>query len=278
MKIYISSTICDLKDHRRAVIDTLERAGEKLECMKKQGATDARPLDECLRKVEESDVYVGIFAWRYGFIPTRRHRSITELEYGHAKRLGKPRFIFLLEESASWPDEYRDVGPQAERMVRLRNKLRHERWCEDFSTPDKLAGAVVAAIHRHYAPPPTPEAFKGSQTLSAEGRASAEKAIQEFKKLHTKRTPASSVTASEHFKDRVTELAGLRQCLPPNACGIAPGGTTAKRRRDTTRVPGMSQREGTAVAKPVWGPFIKCLRNGELCVRGHPWIALGSAR
>ena len=37
-------------------------------------AKDQRPLQMCLDDVASSDVYVGIFAWRYGYIPedTRR--------------------------------------------------------------------------------------------------------------------------------------------------------------------------------------------------------------
>ncbi len=47
-------------------------------------ATDQRPLDKCLSDVAECDIYVGILAWRYGYIPPSQERSITALEYRQA--------------------------------------------------------------------------------------------------------------------------------------------------------------------------------------------------
>ncbi len=47
-------------------------------------ASDQRPVDDCLKDVAKSDIYVGIIAWRYGYIPPIEHDnpnqlSITEL-------------------------------------------------------------------------------------------------------------------------------------------------------------------------------------------------------
>jgi Domain of unknown function (DUF4062) len=50
-------------------------------------ATDERPVEKCLRDVAGCDVYVGIFAYRYGYVPKEENpegRSITELEYRKA--------------------------------------------------------------------------------------------------------------------------------------------------------------------------------------------------
>ena len=54
-------------------------------CMETFGARDDRPRDECLRIVrEETDVFVGIYAHRYGHIPPEDIVSITEAEYDQA--------------------------------------------------------------------------------------------------------------------------------------------------------------------------------------------------
>ena len=68
-------------------------------------ASDQRPLEECLEDVAKADVYVGIFAHRYGYIPEDNPESlsITELEYRHAVECGKPSLIFLLDKQAAWP-------------------------------------------------------------------------------------------------------------------------------------------------------------------------------
>jgi hypothetical protein len=41
-------------------------------------AGDERPLDKCLEDVRACQAYVGIFAWRYGFIPNGYDKSITQ--------------------------------------------------------------------------------------------------------------------------------------------------------------------------------------------------------
>ena len=55
-------------------------------------ATDQRPIEKCLADVATSDLYIGIFAWRYGYIPPEKnpdHKSITELEYRKAHSDGE---------------------------------------------------------------------------------------------------------------------------------------------------------------------------------------------
>ena len=67
-----------------------------------------RPLQKCLQDVASSDIYVGIFAWRYGYIPDDKDEnpnnlSITELEYRKAQEKGIASLIFLLDQSISPP-------------------------------------------------------------------------------------------------------------------------------------------------------------------------------
>lgn len=73
-----------------------------------------RPLGRCLRDAAECDLYIGLFAWRYGFIPPGEDRSITELEYRTATAAGKPALIFILREEVSWPRTQMDPGRDAD--------------------------------------------------------------------------------------------------------------------------------------------------------------------
>jgi Domain of unknown function (DUF4062) len=36
-------------------------------------ATDERPVEKCLNDVDQSDIYIGIFAFRYGYVPPSDH-------------------------------------------------------------------------------------------------------------------------------------------------------------------------------------------------------------
>ena len=67
--IYLSSTYEDLKDHREAVYRALRRLGHDVGAMEDYVATDQRPVDKCLADVAACDIYVGILAWRYGYVP-----------------------------------------------------------------------------------------------------------------------------------------------------------------------------------------------------------------
>jgi hypothetical protein len=105
-KIYLSSTYDDLKEHRRIVFDSLRKSGDEVIAMEDYVATDQRPVEKCLEDVEKSDIYVGIFAFRYGYIPAEGHGnpeqlSITELEFRHAESLDKPCLIFLANDEGA---------------------------------------------------------------------------------------------------------------------------------------------------------------------------------
>ena len=75
-KIYISSTYSDLVEHRQQVYDILRKMRYDVMAMEDYVATDERPLDKCLADVVACHLYVGIFAWRYGYIPPDQERSL----------------------------------------------------------------------------------------------------------------------------------------------------------------------------------------------------------
>lgn len=80
----------------------------------------------CLSDVAACDLYIGIFAWRYGYIPPGEDRSITELEYRHAVKLGKPKLIFLLDEETLWPVSQVEQEAGGQRLRALREELAEE--------------------------------------------------------------------------------------------------------------------------------------------------------
>src|SRR5687768_8666858 len=113
LKIYISSTFADLELHREKVYRALRALRHDVVAMEDYVATDKRPLEQCLADVRSADIYVGILAWRYGYVPKTdnpRKKSITELEMREAERVDKPRLIFLLKDDAPWRPTMSDMG------------------------------------------------------------------------------------------------------------------------------------------------------------------------
>jgi hypothetical protein len=145
-KVYVSATFRDLQECRAAVQLALRRLRVDDVAMESYVAEDRRPLERCLADVSECDVYVGIFAWRYGFIPAGYHKSITELEYRQALDDKKPCLIFLLDEDAPWRRAYVDRGADAERIEALRAELADRHTCSIFKNPADLAARVTAAV------------------------------------------------------------------------------------------------------------------------------------
>ena len=95
----ISSTARDLPEHRDEVRKGCHRAGfASDQMMENLTALDKNAVEVSLQMVEEADIYLGIFAYRYGHVPDGSDVSITEMEYDKAVELNKPRLIFFIHE------------------------------------------------------------------------------------------------------------------------------------------------------------------------------------
>jgi len=93
-KIFISSTIVDLPNERKAALKAVEKVGGfpvMSEFTIEAQSTDS--LTTCLNKVKESDIYVLILGGRYGWQPENKE-SITELEYQTAIGCKLPILVF----------------------------------------------------------------------------------------------------------------------------------------------------------------------------------------
>jgi HEAT repeat protein len=146
-RVYVSSTYQDLEEFRRHAEVALRRMGHIDIAMEYYVAEERPALEKCLDDVASCDLYIGIFAWRYGWIPERNNpekRAITELEYRQAIACGKPCFIFLLDAKAAWPPDFIDDDRAA--IKRLRNELAQNHIAAYFETPKDLAAALTQAV------------------------------------------------------------------------------------------------------------------------------------
>ena len=153
-RIYISSTYNDLKDYREVVYRTLRQLAHDAVAMEDYVASDTRPLEKCLQDVATSDLYVGIFAFHYGYIPDHdnpEQKSITELEYRKAGQIGIPRLVFLVKDGAAWPTTFVDAlnsEDRGRRIADLRDELKKEHLDSFFESIDELARKVSVAVQQ----------------------------------------------------------------------------------------------------------------------------------
>jgi hypothetical protein len=144
MKVYLSSTFKDLHEHRSCVAKVLAKAGYHVIRMEDYPARAMHTKAACQSDVAECHIYLGIFAWRYGYIPdddNPERKSITELEYEAA--VPDKRLLFLLKDEAEWPLEWRD--PDSARIQALRGRAQ-TKIAAYFSDVSELTTEVLAAL------------------------------------------------------------------------------------------------------------------------------------
>ena len=165
--IYLSSTYEDLKEYRRVVFDALRKSGYQAIAMEDYVATDQRPVDQCLKDVEKADIYIGLFAFRYGYVPPVQHTnpkgwSITEMEFRQAEALSKSCLTFVVKDTTPWSRTYDDAyasEDKGERIKALRQYLLTEKLASAFESPHELATLVLAAVTKHLEEKKQPESL-----------------------------------------------------------------------------------------------------------------------
>ncbi len=121
-KVFISSTSEDLRDYRQAAIDVCNRQQLIPIGMEHFQATGVDANEASKRKVDESDVYVGIYAHRYGYIEPGSPVSVTEVEFDRAGARGLERLCFLLDPKRPWPEAYIDYAGH-DKLVAFKQKV-----------------------------------------------------------------------------------------------------------------------------------------------------------
>ena len=95
-KVFICSTGKDLTEYRKVAREVCEELGLAVIGMETFEAMGAGATEGSKRKLDEADVYVGIFAYRYGYIEDGHDKSVTEIEFDHAGKQKINQLCFLL--------------------------------------------------------------------------------------------------------------------------------------------------------------------------------------
>jgi tetratricopeptide (TPR) repeat protein len=141
-KVFISSTWLDLQAERAAVEQAIRRMREPgFNGMEYFGSRDDTPREVSLAEVDRSDIYVGIFAARYG-------SGITEAEYRRARERGLPCFIYFKADSSITLDKAETKPKARAQLKKLKAELQRTHVVTTFSTSDELAAKVTADLHR----------------------------------------------------------------------------------------------------------------------------------
>ena len=142
--VMVSSTFTDLKAHRAALINIIDRSGFKAVVMEHDSAkSDVDVIESSLQMVQDSAAYILVISHKYGQTPVCTSRnpgklSITELEFNEAVRLRRPILLFIMGEDHAIKKSDIEKDPEK------------EAWLNAFRERAKKMGPD-SAVHRVYA-------------------------------------------------------------------------------------------------------------------------------
>jgi hypothetical protein len=102
MKVFLSSTYRDLREHRAKAAQAVERLGQHGIRMEVFGARSGDATGVSRDEIDASDAFLGIYAHRYGYVSAGSSISITEEEFNFAQERQKPTFCFLVDDEFPW--------------------------------------------------------------------------------------------------------------------------------------------------------------------------------
>ena len=144
MKVFISSTGLDLLEYRQAAIDVCLKLGLLPVAMEHFEAMGVGANEGSKDKLGKCDVYVGIFAYRYGYIEDGYETSVTENEFEYAGQRGLDRLCFVVDPKTPWPEENRDYENRVkhlEFMTRVNKLIRAQ-----FTSVDDFSVQLIHAL------------------------------------------------------------------------------------------------------------------------------------
>jgi internalin A len=150
VKVFVSSTYIDLKDHRQRVITQLRRAGYQVDPMEDWTSDADEPRRFSLDRLDGCQACVLLVGFRRGFVPAEQERSITQMEYDHALDRGIDVLPFLLDDGVpGWPEPY-DDRTKDPRLKEWREYIGLHHGIERFTT-DPASVDVLPAFFRWHA-------------------------------------------------------------------------------------------------------------------------------
>lgn len=168
LDVFISSTKRDLVPYRDAVAKVVLSLGMYPIDMATFNPTSRNALQLCYDKVQEAEIFVGIYANRYGYAPGSDityttydgrlmtgdgETSITHWEYLWARERNLPLVLFVVGDSdadnkpLAWPVEDTEDDPGKSRLAAFKSLIGKNHVWGEFSTPDNLAMQVATALH-----------------------------------------------------------------------------------------------------------------------------------
>src|SRR5262249_979090 len=138
LNVMISSTAKDLPEHRKQVIEACQRVGMFPLTMEHLPADPADAVAVSVEMVDDADVYIRIFGHPYWDVPKGADISVTEMEYNRASERNIPCLIFFIHDDHAVHDADPEIGPAAEKLRALKDRIGVTHVVAFFKSPEDL--------------------------------------------------------------------------------------------------------------------------------------------
>ncbi len=144
LRVFISSTMNDLKEERKAVAAAVSqnRSWESVYAESFVAKSES-PRQVCLEEIRKSHIYIGIFKNQYGYIPAENNPqgcSVVKIEYIEAKRNQLPILIFIAEDSSNREKRLNEFLSEI-------TDFNQGHWRKEYTTTEELVQLVLEAIN-----------------------------------------------------------------------------------------------------------------------------------
>jgi len=152
LKIFLSSTQTDLAEARENIIKFLGIVNSEVLAMEVFGSDESKPVDFCLEQVRKSDIFIGVYAERYGSIDSNSGKSLTELEYLEAQKMlreGTLRalLVYIVDPKTSWQLDLVERNPsRMAQLLALKEKILSEHTVSFFRRSEDLPYLILRDV------------------------------------------------------------------------------------------------------------------------------------
>lgn len=146
--VFLSSTYSDLREYRCAIIDKIHKLAANgvpvvVIAMEYFMTGSGHPGGRCLALIRWADIYVGLFARRYGSVWDEMGISFTEAELREAETKRIERCIYFPTERCLATFPVNNAADDLQRITLLKVELSKAYIVERFDSPDDLASRVA---------------------------------------------------------------------------------------------------------------------------------------
>jgi hypothetical protein len=167
-QVFISSTYEDLKDERKAVEQTIIRAGDFPVGMEAFPAADEEQFEFIKTVISQCDYYILLIAGRYGSLASDG-KSYTEKEYAYAVEIGVPVLVMLRDDRGDLPVSKTETNAESrDNLEQFIQTASTGRVRKGWTSIDGLKLAVREALDHAKATKQRPGWIRGDQSSSTD--------------------------------------------------------------------------------------------------------------